>query len=142
MAASSALKAVGEPAVSGLIALLADPDDSLRASAARLMGEIPVDDPALADAAIRGLLPLLSDPVSLVRWTATGTLASIARRHKEAGSIAVPALIALLDDDDIPHPSLDKANCEQAAAALEAIGTDAAKAAVNAWWHGSDEGEE
>jgi HEAT repeat protein len=139
MAAASALKSVGEPAVPRVAGVLSHENDTVRASAARLLGEIPITDAALAAETVAALRDALSDPAQVVRWYAAQSIGTLATQHPGMGHTAVKDLIPLLGDDTFPHPSADRAVCEVAASALRAIGTDEAVQAVEEWWNQGDD---
>ena len=134
MAAASAIQNIGEPAVPGLIESLAHQNGAVRASAARLLGEIALSDPTLVDQVIKALINTLADFEVIVRWYGAASMKEIAHAHAGSANEATEALIALLADDSTPHISVNQTVSEQAAAALRAISTDEAKAAIEAWW--------
>ena len=139
MAAASALQSMGEPAVPGLVDSLGHQNPAVRASAARLLGEVPLSDTVLITQVINALVDSLADSEVIVRWHGAASISHIAREHLGKANHVAEPLIALLADDSSPHVSVNKTVSEQAAAALRAIGTEEAKDAVETWWGNQDD---
>ena len=77
-AAVTGLRAVGEPAVPGLIVELTTSDlGFVRASAAQLLGEIPIESPELAAQVVDALAAALADEDEETRAHAAESLRAI-----------------------------------------------------------------
>jgi len=125
--AAWALGAVGDPrAFDPLTGLLSVTAPELRGNAAWALGE-------LADArAIPLLLPLLADPVPEVRGKVAWALGALGELSGETG--VVPELIRLLEDfSEVRGEASHVFVSQYAAEGLLQIGTDKARAAVEAW---------
>lgn len=120
-AAAETLGILGDPvAASHLVKTLQDEDAFVRRAATEALGEIRVAD------TLPELLTVLHDDEVLVRWAGVEAL------RKLNDSRAVPALIECLEDTSSPSWE-DNRLCDLAAVALEALGTETAQDALQAW---------
>jgi HEAT repeat protein len=113
-------KMANATAVPGLLEALRDLQPFVRRAAVEALGHIG------QKTAVSAMIPLLRDEDNQVRWSATEALGRL------GDPAAVPELIARFNDDYAPSWE-EKRVCDVAAAALEKIGTQEAKSAVERW---------